>query len=60
MEAYPKPTFREALLKLAEWARMLAAGIEECELPDAGFPVKVDRRIVPPAALALPDPASED
>lgn len=38
-----KPTMREALLKLAEWARMLAGGIEECELPEHGFPLKIER-----------------
>jgi hypothetical protein len=48
MHAPERATMREALLKLAEWARMLASGIEECDLPDEGFPAEVRKRPPPP------------
>jgi len=38
-----KPTMREALLKLAEWAQMLAGGISETDLPEHGFPLELRR-----------------
>lgn len=36
-----RPDVKSALLKLAEWARMLAAGIEGSALPTVGFPVVI-------------------
>lgn len=55
-----KPTMREALLKLAEWARMLAGGIEECELPEHGFPLRLDRSAKPAVDESVSEAAESD
>lgn len=44
IKAPAKPTMREALMKLAEWAQFTANGITETDLTEHGFPLEMMKR----------------